>query len=531
MGRMKVAVLHSDVTAGGCKDEDDVLVQAEVVSRALSMLGYEPALMPFSADIGAMANRLRAFDPAFVFNLVETVEGTGRLIYLAPAVLDLIGISYTGAATEAVFLTSNKVVAKQFLAGSGIRTPPWLSAEDLRRGTPVARGAYIIKSVWEHASIGLDDQATVFVNHPDELLDELQSRKGKLGGEGFAEVFIEGREFNLSLLAGRRGPEVLPPAEIRFDAFPPEKPRVVGYAAKWEPESFEYCHTPRRFDFPEEDASLLGELERVARDCWDLFSLRGYARVDFRVDPSGRPWVLEVNTNPCLSPDAGFVAAAEQAGISFEQVIERIVANSWPVGDDRRAISIRSDLMKPNHEAQEGREVPLSHRGEAVLPSGDIPVSFREAVKPADAEDVRRIVESSGFFSPEEVRVAVELVGERLSRGLASGYHFLFAEHHGTPVGYTCFGPIACTRASYDLYWIAVHKEFRGSGIGRELLLRSLRVIESLGGVGTYIETSSRAQYESTRLFYRNHGFEAVAVLNDFYDLGDDKIVFARMIQ
>ncbi len=338
MGRMKVAVLHSEVIAGGCKDEDDVLVQAGVVSGALSMLGYEPALMSFSGDIGAMADKLRVLAPAFVFNLVETVKGAGRLIYLAPAVLDLVGVSYTGAVTEAVFLTSNKIVAKQFLAGSGIRTPPWLSAGSLRRGSPVTDGAYIIKSVWEHASIGLDDQATVIASHPDELLLELQGRKEKLGGEGFAEAFIEGREFNLSLLAARTGPEVLPPAEIRFDAFPPEKLKVVGYAAKWEPESFEYRRTPRRFDFPEEDAPLLEELERIARDCWELFALRGYARVDFRVDASGRPWVLEVNTNPCLSPDAGFAAAAEQAGISFEQVIERIVADSWPVADDQLSI-------------------------------------------------------------------------------------------------------------------------------------------------------------------------------------------------
>lgn len=338
---MKVAVLHSDVTAGMCKDEDDVLVQAGVVSRALAMLGYEPVLMPFSGDIGAMANKLRALAPAFVFNLVETVNGAGRLIYLAPAVLDVVGVSYTGAATEAVFLTSNKIVAKQFLAGSGIPTPPWFSAENLRRGPPVAGGAYIIKSVWEHASIGLDDQATVFVSHSDELLFELQSRKEKLGGEGFAEAFIEGREFNFSLLAAGKTPEVLPPAEIRFDAFPPEKPKMVGYAAKWEPESFEYCHTPRRFDFPRKDAPLLRELERMACDCWDLFALRGYARVDFRVDPSGQPWVLEVNTNPCLSPDAGFAAAAKQAGISFERVIERIIADSWPGADERPSISIQ----------------------------------------------------------------------------------------------------------------------------------------------------------------------------------------------
>ena len=324
---MKVVVLHSLVTAGMGKDEDDVLVQAEVVSRTLSNLGYETVSMPFSADIRVMAEKLRALSPVFVFNLVETVEGAGRLIYLAPAVLDQFGINYTGASTEAVFLTSNKIVAKRFLKQSGIPTPHWLSAEDLQRGSPVAGGTYIIKSVWEHASIGLDDNATVRVDNQRQLLAEMQNRRERLGGECFAEAFIEGREFNLSLLPADDGPEVLPPAEIRFDGYPPGKPRVVGYSAKWESDSFEYHHTPRRFDFPEEDGPLLRELERIARSCWNLFALRGYARVDFRVDASGRPWVLEVNTNPCLSPDAGFVAATEQAGLPFKQVIARIVAD------------------------------------------------------------------------------------------------------------------------------------------------------------------------------------------------------------
>lgn len=525
---MKVAVLHSEVCAGRCKDEDDVLVQAEVVCRALSNLGYEPALMSFAADFGFMANKLRALAPAFVFNLVETVEGRGRLIYLAPAVLDLVGIAYTGATTNGVFQTSNKIVAKQILAGSGIQTPHWLSEAALQRGFPVIDGTYIIKSVWEHASIGLDDNATVLAGSSDELLFELQRRKAKLGGECFAEVFIEGREFNLSLLAAGKGLEVLPPAEIRFHNYPPEKVKVVGYSAKWEPDSFEYQHTPRRFDFAEEDASLLCELESIARSCWDIFALRGYARVDFRVDASRRPWVLEINTNPCLSPDAGFVAATEQAGLNFGQVIARIVADSWPVDDGRRSIKVQP---MSNHEQHEGHEVVWPGNSASGLPGLKLPIVFREEVKLEDCENVRSIIESSGFFSPAEVRVAVELVEDRLGKGLTSGYHFLFAEHEGASIGYTCFGPIACTKASYDLYWIAVHNQFRGLGIGRELLSESLRVMERLGGVGIYIETSSRAQYEPTRSFYRSHGFEEAAVVNDFYDNGDHKIIFARMIK
>jgi D-alanine-D-alanine ligase len=511
---MRVVVLHSELTEGVRKDEDDVLIQAGLVSRALSNLGYEPILMPFSMDNRVMAERLRALAPSFVFNLLETVEAAGRLIYMAPAMLDHIAISYTGAATEAIFLTSNKIVAKRFLTNAGMPTPHWVSVEDIKRGTRVNAGTYIIKSVWEHASIGLDDDAIVSVNHPEDLLNELTTRKEKLGGECFAEIFVEGREFNLSLLAASNGPEVLPPAEIIFQDFPPEKPKVVGYTAKWEPDSFEYHNTPRHFEFVEEDAPLLEELERIALNCWDLFALRGYARVDFRVDASGNPWVLEVNTNPCLSPDAGFVAAAEQAGLSFDQVVARIVADSGGAENIHLRIN----------EKPEGRQV-LSQSGDG---SGrEFPIIFREEVKPEDCESVRRIAVSSGFFSPDEVRVAVELVEERLGKGLESGYYFLFAEQEGRVIGYTCFGPIACTKASYDLYWIAVHNDFRGLAIGRELLFETFRVIESLGGIRIYVETSSRPQYAPTRSFYSKYGFEQEAVLKDFYDHGDHKILYS----
>ena len=100
---------------------------------------------------------------------------------------------------------------------------------------------------------------------------------------------------------------------------------MVGFRAKWQEDSEEYRNTPRRFEFVPGDTPLLAELENLARRCWHLFHLAGYARVDFRVDPDGRPFVLEVNTNPCLSPDAGFAAALDRAGISYNHGIRRIL--------------------------------------------------------------------------------------------------------------------------------------------------------------------------------------------------------------
>jgi len=126
------------------------------------------------------------------------------------------------------------------------------------------------------------------------------------------------------VLSGPAEPEVLSPAEIDFSAFPAGKAHMVGYRAKWVEDSFEFANTPRRFEFPASDATLLAQLERLARDTFRAMGLSGYARVDFRVDAEG-PWILEVNTNPCISPDAGFAAALEHSGIRYRDAIARIV--------------------------------------------------------------------------------------------------------------------------------------------------------------------------------------------------------------
>ena len=133
------------------------------------------------------------------------------------------------------------------------------------------------------------------------------------------------------MLGGSRGPEVLPPAEIIFEGYTDAMPRIVDYRAKWDETAYAYHHTPRRFDFKPSDQSLLNHLEDLAIRCWHRFGLTGYARVDFRVDAAGAPWVLEVNANPCLSLDAGFAAALARAGIPYEGAIGRILddACSW----------------------------------------------------------------------------------------------------------------------------------------------------------------------------------------------------------
>jgi D-alanine-D-alanine ligase len=163
-------------------------------------------------------------------------------------------------------------------------------------------------------------------------------------------------------------------------------------------------------------------------------------------------------------------------------------------------------------------------------PPSDVLFTFRTHVTPEDPENVRRICLSSGFFYPDEIDTAVSLVEERLRHGEASGYFFVFAESGGETVGYTCFGHIACTGASYDLYWIAVHEEYRGKRLGKLLLAESERDIAARGGRRVYIETSDRPQYEPTRGFYLRCGYEQEAVLKDFYHPNDSKVIYVKAL-
>jgi D-alanine-D-alanine ligase len=325
---MHAVVLHDDLPAGARADEVDVFAQAVEFEAALAALGYRTSRQAFTLDLGAVRAAVLAREPALVVNLVEAVAGLGRLQHLAPALLDTLRVPYTGAPTEALFLTTNKLLTKRLLRLQGLPTPDWFESGSDHDPAAVCPGEYILKPVAEDASVGLEDDAVVQAGDRAELEQLVRARAALLGLDVFAERYVPGRELNVALLARPEGPEVLPIAEIHFVDYAPERPRLVGYRAKWEVESFEYTHTPRSFAFPAQDAPLLAELARLACACWSLFGLRGYARVDFRVDADGHAWILEVNANPCLSPDAGFAAAAAQAGVGRRDVVARIVTDA-----------------------------------------------------------------------------------------------------------------------------------------------------------------------------------------------------------
>ncbi len=326
-----IVLLHDAAAAAGRPDSSDTLLEAQAIAAALQRLGYGTTTVPVGLDLGALQRSLQASAPQAVFNLVESLDGRGQLLAVVPALLASLAVPFTGCSAEALAATSHKLAAKQLLRRAEIATPAVLGAVDRDAacagdGTAGGDGMWIVKSVYEHASLGIDDSSVVAGAAAARRV--LEARRAEFGGDWFAERFVPGRELNVAVIAAPAGPRVLPVAELRFDGFPAGKPAIVGYAAKWNVDSFEYRHTVRSFAVEPE---LAARAERLALACWDLFALDGYARVDFRVDPSGMLFVLEVNANPCLAPDAGFAAALAQAGIGYDEAI------GWLMADARRA--------------------------------------------------------------------------------------------------------------------------------------------------------------------------------------------------
>jgi D-alanine-D-alanine ligase len=370
MSSRKVVILVPPEDPAAAADRADTFVQARQLDECLTMLGNATLTMTFDTDRAATERALKDARPGLVVNLVEDLPEGADQVWRVTEVLDRLGLRYTGAPSEALATLGDKREMKRRLVAAGLPVAADLasSADDWEglaeapspyplsqgRGEDVARdvqpltspsggegGAprrvrglsepapagdgrqrYIVKSAIEHASIGIDAGSVVSGRAAAEAL--IARRRREFGGEWFAEAFIDGREFNVAVLETRAGPIALPVAEILFLDHA-DRPRIVGYEEKWAEESAAYVSTPRSFPRDPADAALRAELARLALASWRLFGLKGYARVDFRVDDRGRPYILEVNANPCLAADAGFCAAAGEAGMTQTDVVARLI--------------------------------------------------------------------------------------------------------------------------------------------------------------------------------------------------------------
>jgi D-alanine-D-alanine ligase len=300
------------------------IVREEVgaIEESLRSGGYRPyvfAIENFSRDL---IRTITEISPRFVFNLCEEINGKCELEMCVAGLLELMGIPYTGSDPYVLGLALNKYHVKQILRAAGIPTARGYlryPGKDLTipRGT---RFPVIVKPSRQDASLGINSYSVCYV--PEQLEKQILYIHEVYGQEALVEEYLDGREFNVSVM-GDRNPEVLAVSEINFSGLPDDEPRIVSYRAKWDEDSFVFNST-----VPICPALISKRLENRIRNIairsYQCIGCRDYARIDMRSDARGRIYVLEVNPNPDISPEAGFARAARAAGYSYSEMVLRI---------------------------------------------------------------------------------------------------------------------------------------------------------------------------------------------------------------
>jgi GNAT superfamily N-acetyltransferase len=225
-----------------------------------------------------------------------------------------------------------------------------------------------------------------------------------------------------------------------------------------------------------------------------------------RLSDKGEPYVLEVNPNPDITRGSGLEQALTAAGITYDTFIATLISNAMS----------RQRTKRPVRRAARRAEV-----------GGDYLI--RQTV-PADRGAVRRMLDETGFFRPDEIIVAMEVFDDALKGGPEGPYRSFTLDCEGAPAGWVCFGPTACTVGTFDVYWIAVSPRYQAKGFGTALLAHAEKLIKECGGRISVIETSGRKIYHPTRQFYLRKGYEEAARLKDFYASDDDKVVYTKVL-
>ena len=311
---MKIAILFDGASALGKTPDLLILETVEAVEAALGADGHEVVRIPANPD-ARWIERVRRAKPDLVFNLCEGVDGVAPLEPAVIGALELLRVPYTGSSSATTSMCLRKHLVNTLLDQAGLPVPRWNIA---RRGGPIPAVGFpaICKPAAEDASLGVEQRSVV---RTGRALVERLAAMHERWDEVVVQRYIDGREVNVGII----GERVLPIAEIDFREMPRGLWRIVSYRSKWEVGSEEdlgaipSCPA----DLP---PMLTSELADLALTAWRAVGGEGYGRIDFRIDAIGRPWVLEVNANPDLSPTAGLARMARAAEMDFATLVRRI---------------------------------------------------------------------------------------------------------------------------------------------------------------------------------------------------------------
>ena len=315
--KLHVVILVPELREVAADDDLATLSTGHEVEKHYAALGHTTAIEHFEFDPETFKKVMEKAKPDCVFNLVESVYARSRLTNLPPIYLEELRLPYTGADSQAMFTTNDKVLAKNILRMLDVPSPELFVPGDRPKG-----GKWIVKARHEHASFGITQENVVEGTVAATKVAAKLTKEHEI--EWIIESFVDGREFNVSIIETRDGPRVLPVAEIQFRDYKEGMHKIIDYAAKWDNDSFESINTVRNYKHPASDKRTIDAMRDIALKVWHGFGMGGWGRLDFRVGADGTPYVVDINANPDPSLDAGFMAAANEAGISPPQAVGHI---------------------------------------------------------------------------------------------------------------------------------------------------------------------------------------------------------------
>ena len=315
---MKIAILFDGASALGPSPDLLILDSIEAIERALATEGNQVVRIPVNPD-GRWMERVRRAKVDLVFNLCEGVDGIAHLESSVISVLELLGVPYTGNPSWTASLCLRKHSVNALLDRAGLPVPRFAV---VRPGSPMPTVGFpaICKPAAEDASLGVEQRSVV---RTARALAERVEAMHERWEEVLVQRYIDGREVNVGIV----GDQVLPVAEIDFGDMPRGKWKIVTYRSKWETGSDEDTGAAPRCP-ADLDPELTAEIKRVALAAWRAVGGEGYGRVDMRIDRDGRPWILEINANPDIAPDAGLARMAGVAGMDYSQLIHEICGHA-----------------------------------------------------------------------------------------------------------------------------------------------------------------------------------------------------------
>lgn len=302
--------------------DEAIIDEVNAIKNSLARLGYHYILLPFRKKYAKrILNKILRHDWYCIINLCESIDGKNLDQLQVPAILEILKIQYTGSGPYCLAVTTDKAATKGVLAAYSLPVPEYRIIYKLDGIPEGLKFPLIVKPQFEDASVGIDHSSVVY--DEQQLLKKVNKIFKSLNQPIIIEKYIDGREINVAIYEDD-GINVLPISEIIFENFPEDVPKIVTYKAKWDKYSWEEKQTkgvcPAKISKKTEKY-----IKEIAVSAFVACKCRDYARVDIRLNKSNKPYIIEVNANPDISPHAGFMRSWRTSGKTYNDFVRFIV--------------------------------------------------------------------------------------------------------------------------------------------------------------------------------------------------------------